>query len=119
MEWGKGLVQRQEKEKQREELEKNRSLPFSRYKDDKELNEMQKEKEIWNDPMAAFLSVRGLAGYMRAYTDLVRLFTEKAGERASEARVYRSTTSAKSVRHQARVSLGWRRCVNYSLYLCR
>ncbi|KAL1697036.1 Pre-mRNA-splicing factor of RES complex-domain-containing protein [Schizophyllum commune] len=62
MEWGKGLVQRQEREKQREELEKNRSLPFSRYKDDKELNEMQKEKEIWNDPMAAFLSKKRTKG---------------------------------------------------------
>lgn len=55
MEWGKGLVQREER--RRLQLEKNKSLPFSRHADDSELNEQLKAREIWNDPAAAFLTV--------------------------------------------------------------
>lgn len=57
MEWGKGLVQREEQVKRREQLEKNKSLPFSRHADDKELNEELMTREMWNDPAAAFLTV--------------------------------------------------------------
>lgn len=57
MEWGKGLVQREEQEKRRAQLEKNKSLPFSREANDKELNEELKAREMWNDPAAAFLTV--------------------------------------------------------------
>ncbi|KAI6042513.1 Pre-mRNA-splicing factor of RES complex-domain-containing protein [Pisolithus marmoratus] len=60
MEWGKGLVQREEEEKRRLQLEKNKSLPFSRYADDKELNEERMAEQRWNDPAAAFLSVSSL-----------------------------------------------------------
>jgi len=58
MEWGKGLVQREEAEKRRQEMEKNRSKAFARGIDDKDLNEELKAKELWNDPAAAFLTVR-------------------------------------------------------------
>lgn len=57
MEWGKGLVQRQEEDARKRQLEKNKSLPFARRADDKELNEELKAKERWNDPAAAFLTV--------------------------------------------------------------
>jgi len=57
MEWGKGLIQREEQTKRREQLEKNKSLPFSRHADDKELNEELMTREMWNDPAAAFLTV--------------------------------------------------------------
>jgi pre-mRNA-splicing factor CWC26 len=57
MEWGKGLVQRDDAEKRRKEMEKNKSAPFARTIDDKDLNEELKEKEIWNDPAAAFMTV--------------------------------------------------------------
>ncbi|KAI9570588.1 Pre-mRNA-splicing factor of RES complex-domain-containing protein [Boletus coccyginus] len=56
MEWGKGLVQREEQVKRRKQLEKNKSLPFSRHADDKELNEELMTREMWNDPAAAFLT---------------------------------------------------------------
>ncbi|KAG1762714.1 Pre-mRNA-splicing factor of RES complex-domain-containing protein [Suillus occidentalis] len=56
MEWGKGLVQRQEEDARKRQLEKNKSLPFARRADDKELNEELKAKERWNDPAAAFLT---------------------------------------------------------------
>ncbi|PPQ67475.1 hypothetical protein CVT25_006016 [Psilocybe cyanescens] len=56
MEWGKGLVQREEAEKRKKELEKNRDAPFARRADDKDLNEDLKAKELWNDPAAAFLT---------------------------------------------------------------
>ncbi|KAG1840703.1 Pre-mRNA-splicing factor of RES complex-domain-containing protein [Suillus subalutaceus] len=56
MEWGKGLVQKQEEDARKRQLEKNRSLPFARRADDKELNEELKAKERWNDPAAAFLT---------------------------------------------------------------
>jgi pre-mRNA-splicing factor CWC26 len=58
MEWGKGLVQRDEAEKRRRELEKQRSTTFARYADDKDLNEDLKARELWNDPAAQFLTVR-------------------------------------------------------------
>ncbi|OAX31558.1 hypothetical protein K503DRAFT_805977 [Rhizopogon vinicolor AM-OR11-026] len=56
MEWGKGLVQREEQEERRRQLEKTRALPFARRADDKELNEELKAKDRWNDPAAAFLT---------------------------------------------------------------
>lgn len=58
MEWGKGLVQRDEQEKKKKEMEKNRSKAFARGIDDKDMNEELKAKDLWNDPAAAFLSVR-------------------------------------------------------------
>ena len=57
MEWGKGLVQKDEAEKRRQELEKQRTTAFARHADDKDLNEELKAKELWNDPAAAFLTV--------------------------------------------------------------
>ncbi|CAK5281652.1 unnamed protein product, partial [Mycena citricolor] len=58
MEWGKGLVQRDEAEKRKQELEKQRNSKFARHADDAELNAELKSKEIWNDPAAQFLTVR-------------------------------------------------------------
>ena len=57
MEWGKGLVQREEQEKKRLELEKQKTQGFARYADDKDLNEDLKAQDRWNDPAAAFLTV--------------------------------------------------------------
>lgn len=57
MEWGKGVVQREEKERERATMEKERHRGFARHADDVELNEEQKGKELWNDPAAAFLTV--------------------------------------------------------------
>ena len=64
MEWGKGLVQKDEAEKRRQELEKQRSTKFARHADDKDLNEDLKAKELWNDPAAAFLTVRFLNKFL-------------------------------------------------------
>jgi pre-mRNA-splicing factor CWC26 len=58
MEWGKGLVQRDDTEKRKEEEERIRKRGFTRHVDDEELNRAQKEKERWNDPAAAFMTVR-------------------------------------------------------------
>jgi pre-mRNA-splicing factor CWC26 len=58
MEWGKGLVQRDEQEKRRLELEKQKTRGFARYANDKDLNEELKAQDRWNDPAAAFLTVR-------------------------------------------------------------
>jgi pre-mRNA-splicing factor CWC26 len=55
---GKGLVQREEQEQRRLELERQRGKAFARHADDKDLNEELKAKELWNDPAAAFLTVR-------------------------------------------------------------
>ena len=57
MEWGKGLAQREEKERERALMEKERHKGFARHADDADLNEEQKAKEMWNDPAAAFLTV--------------------------------------------------------------
>ena len=64
MEWGKGLVQKDEAEKRRLELEKQRSTKFARHADDKDLNEDLKAKELWNDPAAAFLTVSFLNSFL-------------------------------------------------------
>ncbi len=58
MEWGKGLVQRDEAERRKEEEERIRQRGFARYADDEELNRVQKDHERWNDPAAAFMTVR-------------------------------------------------------------
>lgn len=58
LQWGKGLVQRDEAERRKEEEERIRQRGFARYVDDEELNRTQKEKERWNDPAAAFMTVR-------------------------------------------------------------
>ena len=58
MEWGKGLAQREAKERERAMMEKERRKGFARHADDADLNEEQKAKELWNDPAAAFLTVR-------------------------------------------------------------
>ncbi|QRV75952.1 Pre-mRNA-splicing factor of RES complex [Ceratobasidium sp. AG-Ba] len=56
MEWGKGLVQRDEAERRRLELEKEKTRGMARYADDADLNEDQKAQDRWNDPAAAFLT---------------------------------------------------------------
>ncbi|RDB25841.1 Pre-mRNA-splicing factor CWC26 [Hypsizygus marmoreus] len=56
MEWGKGLVQKEEQEKRRLELEKQKGRTFARHADDADLNEELRAKELWNDPAAAFLT---------------------------------------------------------------
>lgn len=57
MEWGKGVVQKEEVKKRKDEMEKLKNRPFARTVEDKELNEDLKAKEMWNDPAAAFLTV--------------------------------------------------------------
>ncbi|EFP85067.1 uncharacterized protein PGTG_11236 [Puccinia graminis f. sp. tritici CRL 75-36-700-3] len=56
MEWGKGLVQRQDRKTDAEELSKIASQPFARTIDDKDLNDELKGKQRWNDPAARFLT---------------------------------------------------------------
>lgn len=58
MEWGKGLVQRGEEEERKKELEKIKGKEFTRRRDDEEMNARLKDEDRWNDPMAAFLTVR-------------------------------------------------------------
>lgn len=57
MEWGKGLVQREEVEKQKKELQSLKGKDFARTVDDVEMNEDLKAQDRWNDPAAAFLTV--------------------------------------------------------------
>jgi len=56
MEWGKGIVQREEVERKRIELDREKTRDIARYANDAELNAEQKQQERWNDPAAAFLS---------------------------------------------------------------
>ncbi|KAK2460324.1 hypothetical protein APHAL10511_007713 [Amanita phalloides] len=62
MEWGKGLVQKEEAEEKRRELQKQKTTAFARHADDKDLNEDLKARELWNDPAAAFLSKKRSKG---------------------------------------------------------
>ncbi|GAA6061224.1 hypothetical protein JCM10212_002683 [Sporobolomyces blumeae] len=56
MEWGKGLVQREDRERQKLEAEALAKKGVARYADDEEMNEELKEVERWNDPAANFLT---------------------------------------------------------------
>jgi len=79
MEWGKGLVQRDEAEKRRQELEKHKTTTFARHVDDKELNEELKARELWNDPAARFLTVCSLSIHLQlTYTHPFRKIKTKA-----------------------------------------
>lgn len=52
----KGDVQREEREKRREELEEAKVMPLARGVDDEDLNEKLKARGRWNDPAAEFLT---------------------------------------------------------------
>ncbi|KAF9199612.1 hypothetical protein BGZ49_010248 [Haplosporangium sp. Z 27] len=56
MEWGKGMVQREEDAARKKREEEEKSKPLARFKDDEDLNEELKERERWNDPAAMFLT---------------------------------------------------------------
>ncbi|KAJ7502911.1 Pre-mRNA-splicing factor of RES complex-domain-containing protein [Mycena galericulata] len=81
MEWGKGLVQRDEAEKRKRELEEQRGKKFARYADDADLNEEMKAKELWNDPAAQFLTVQFLScSYGIDVVDLSAFSQKKRGK---------------------------------------
>ncbi|KAI5778620.1 Pre-mRNA-splicing factor of RES complex-domain-containing protein [Geopyxis carbonaria] len=65
----KGGVQRRDEERRRAELKDAKYMTMARYADDEDLNEELKEKEVWNDPAAAFLTKKkGKAvGYQGAH----------------------------------------------------
>ncbi|PCH39456.1 hypothetical protein WOLCODRAFT_141283 [Wolfiporia cocos MD-104 SS10] len=65
MEWGKGLVQREEEEKRKQEEVAMREHAFARTKDDVEMNEELKAQERWDDPAAAFLTKKRTKGPRR------------------------------------------------------
>ncbi|KAI8342004.1 Pre-mRNA-splicing factor of RES complex-domain-containing protein [Chlamydoabsidia padenii] len=58
MEWGKGLVQRNEQEQRRKQLEEETHKPLARYVDDDDYNQGLKDQDRWNDPAAGFLTSR-------------------------------------------------------------
>ena len=103
MEWGKGLVQRGDAEKRRREEERIRLSGFTRYANDEESNRAQKDQERWNDPAAAFMTVRFLLSHMLSFFVLILLptSTEKENKGPSETRIHRSDASPESVRNQA------------------
>ena len=105
MEWGKGLVQREEEERRRTQLEKERKRDLAVYADDKELNEELKMKERWNDPAATFLTVCSL--WLDLVIVLFNYFSEKNFERPSKTRIYWSPPSSKSLWHKAWIQVGW------------
>ncbi|BGP16048.1 hypothetical protein JCM10213_006816 [Rhodosporidiobolus nylandii] len=56
MEWGKGLVQKEDREKAKREADALKAKGIARYADDADMNEELREVERWNDPAAAFLT---------------------------------------------------------------
>ncbi|KAG0174252.1 Pre-mRNA-splicing factor cwc26 [Apophysomyces sp. BC1015] len=56
MEWGKGLVQRNEAEAERVRLKEEKAKPLARYVDDVDYNQGLKDQHRWNDPAAGFLT---------------------------------------------------------------
>lgn len=58
----KGDVQLEQAKLRREKLEDAKLMTFARGVDDEEMNREMKEKEVWNDPMAQFLSQKTDAG---------------------------------------------------------
>ena len=56
MEWGKGLVQREDRERRQRELQDMASRDVARYADDEDMNNEMKDVQRWNDPAARFLT---------------------------------------------------------------
>ncbi|KAG0053519.1 Pre-mRNA-splicing factor cwc26 [Gryganskiella cystojenkinii] len=56
MEWGRGLVQREEEQERKKREQEEKHKPLARYKDDEDMNEELMERERWNDPAAKFLT---------------------------------------------------------------
>ena len=56
MEWGKGLVQKKDKEDRKSYEEAEKYKPFARTIEDEDLNEHYKDKDRWGDPMANLVS---------------------------------------------------------------
>lgn len=108
MEWGKGMVQRDDAEKRKQEEERIRQSGFTRYVDDEDLNRTQKEQERWNDPAAAFMTVRAPPAISYTYLVYIDDFVfakpiEKENKGPSEARIHGSTASTEPLRNQARI----------------
>jgi pre-mRNA-splicing factor CWC26 len=57
MEWGKGVVQKEDKARRKREEEAMKARPIARYADDKDMNNEMKDVDRWNDPAAGFLTV--------------------------------------------------------------
>ena len=55
MEWGKGLIQREEREQRQRDIDNMANKPMARYADDEEMNAEMKDRGRWNDPAANFL----------------------------------------------------------------
>lgn len=55
MEWGKGLVQKKEKEEKLKEDLYEVDKPLARYKDDKDLDRVLREQEREEDPMLEYM----------------------------------------------------------------
>ncbi|KAL8280198.1 hypothetical protein RQP46_007312 [Phenoliferia psychrophenolica] len=56
MEWGKGLVQKEDVERQKREQAEMKFKPLARYADDEDMNNELKDRDRWNDPAANFLT---------------------------------------------------------------
>lgn len=94
MQWGKGLVQREEEDERKKEEERIRGRDFVRRVDDEDLNKRQKEEERWNDPMAAFLTV-GVSLLGLCISQLILYYLDV--HRRSERRVHENLSI--KVRH--------------------
>lgn len=113
MEWGKGLVQRDEAEERRKELAKQRLTKGFRHKDDEDLNRELKDKELWNDPAAAFLTVGAV---VLCRTVAANSATEKEIKGPTLTDLQRSSTTAESFWNFSGLQVGRCRCVLYSCY---
>lgn len=101
MEWGKGMVQREDTEKRKQEEERIRQSGFTRYVDDEDLNRVQKEQDRWNDPAAAFMTVRtpAISHTYLVYIDPFAQPIETENKGPSEARIHGSTASPEPLRN--------------------
>jgi pre-mRNA-splicing factor CWC26 len=128
MEWGKGLVQREDKEKRREAeaaiaakpmarcalcwILRRPSLTPRRFADDVDLNAQQREVDRWNDPAAAFLTVRDTVS---SDESLLTLHAEEGSARQTQGThspaIQGSAAAAESLRHSAWLSMGRRRSI--------
>lgn len=65
MEWGKGLVQKKEREEKLEDAIYEADKPLSRYKNDKDLDHLLKGQEREDDPMAEYIRNRNEDGEVK------------------------------------------------------
>mmetsp|Transcript_30840 Transcript_30840/g.59479 ORF Transcript_30840/g.59479 Transcript_30840/m.59479 type:complete len:211 (-) Transcript_30840:52-684(-) len=83
IEWGSGLVQKEEREREKKMAEQLRKGPFARGRDDELMNADLRARDRWGDPMLAMIKKKK----QKKKRKQIQLQTEEPSEEAAAAQV--------------------------------